>query len=339
MSPPIPTLRFDDPAHAQAYHHLQELMSQARRVTVVCGAGISTSAGIPDYRSPSGLYNCPPSELGTAVLAKDLFDIRNLHNDTTLAPVGRFMAKLRIDARNSTATEGHFYIKLLDQLKRLLCCYYLNVDGIFTRGPVDISGRVVELHGRNELRCHKCHLPPEGDLDELDERLLSEGIATCSRSQCVSRGQGQPAAGPWLRQLPPGLLLPDIVWNQDSRDHGIGDSSFERLQELNGRADLLLLIGTSLGTHGVGKLVRSLARTVHSGKGAVVYLGKGGPLAAIWVGYIDLQVECDVDTWAKTAARLIQSNAATKVRNLGTAVSDLFRTAWVEADRYLRWQR
>ncbi|KAB5587670.1 hypothetical protein CTheo_8890 [Ceratobasidium theobromae] len=286
------------------FNEFQRALSNAKRVTIVCGAGISTSAGIPDYRSEAGLYKCHPSELGTDVSSRELFNIQNLQCGKSLEAVGRMMAKLRIMARDATPTQGHLYIEKLHSAGRLLRCYTQNVDGIQTRGRPEISDHILELHGRNELRCHRCKAPPKDDLRELDERLLSEGIAWCFR--CVERGEGGlPADQRRLRPLPPGCLLPDVVWNQDSRDHSINGQSLDQLQELDGQADMLLVIGTSIGTHGVAKIVKTLAKNIHRNQGAVVYIGKARPLTSSWAEYIDLQLESDIDDWAENASLLL----------------------------------
>lgn len=47
MLPSAPVLCAGIPTHQQLYEELHEAVSAARRVTVVCGAGVSTSAGIP----------------------------------------------------------------------------------------------------------------------------------------------------------------------------------------------------------------------------------------------------------------------------------------------------
>lgn len=37
-----------------------QLMSEAKNVLVLTGAGVSTSCGIPDFRSENGVYACVP---------------------------------------------------------------------------------------------------------------------------------------------------------------------------------------------------------------------------------------------------------------------------------------
>ena len=52
-------------------------LQAAKRIVVICGAGISTSVGIPDFRSSAGLFSSNGSgkEKGKA---QDLFHIRSL---------------------------------------------------------------------------------------------------------------------------------------------------------------------------------------------------------------------------------------------------------------------
>ena len=42
---------------AEAAKQLKERVERAKDVVFFGGAGVSTASGIPDFRSPSGLYN------------------------------------------------------------------------------------------------------------------------------------------------------------------------------------------------------------------------------------------------------------------------------------------
>lgn len=81
------SLKLDEPAEDPVLKSFDletvaEYMSKCSNVVVMAGAGISTSAGIPDFRSPgTGLYsqlekyNLPFPE---AVFHLDFFRVRNL---------------------------------------------------------------------------------------------------------------------------------------------------------------------------------------------------------------------------------------------------------------------
>src|SRR6187399_295224 len=45
------------PDLATARQHLAELIEEAERLVVFTGAGISTESGIPDFRSPGGIWS------------------------------------------------------------------------------------------------------------------------------------------------------------------------------------------------------------------------------------------------------------------------------------------
>jgi len=52
-------------------------LQTAKRIVVICGAGISTSVGIPDFRSSGGLFSSNGNGKGKGK-AQDLFHIRSL---------------------------------------------------------------------------------------------------------------------------------------------------------------------------------------------------------------------------------------------------------------------
>ena len=52
-------------------------LQAAKRIVVICGAGISTSVGIPDFRSSGGLFSSDVNGRGKGK-AQDLFHIRSL---------------------------------------------------------------------------------------------------------------------------------------------------------------------------------------------------------------------------------------------------------------------
>ncbi|CAE6494084.1 unnamed protein product [Rhizoctonia solani] len=279
----IPVLRAAQASHHASCQRVHSILASASATTVVCGAGISTSAGIPDFRSEDGLYSLGIKDLGRRK-PSELFDIQILQDPDTLRAFGRAM---------------------LHDKGRLLRCFTQNIDGLQTRERTDMSEVVVELHGSNvHLMCHKCHRRPEQDIEELEEQIMRDGIIECSR--CNERRQLQPSnSDRKLRLLRPGYLLPRVLYNQDSIELEQGGLNLDQLERAAGCADLLLVIGTSLSIDGPIKLVQSLARMVHQVGGAVVYIGKGSLTPSKWCTYFDLHIETDIDTWIYEASRYL----------------------------------
>lgn len=98
-----------------------------------------------------------------------------------------------------------------------------------------------------------------------------------------------------------GRLRPDIVLydEQDPRAELI--SAIVR-HDKSLRPDVLLIMGTSLATHGVQLLIRDFAKVIHGRRaGKVVFVNLTEP-AKNWDGVIDYWVEWDCDAWVEDLA-------------------------------------
>ena len=113
---------------------LYEAVCQARRITVVCGAGVSVSspANIPDFRSASGLFatlkkRYPESGLSSG---KDLFDARLFQSESSTAFFNSMIAELKDLSDAAQPTLFHHMLKRLDREGRLQRVYTQNIDGL-----------------------------------------------------------------------------------------------------------------------------------------------------------------------------------------------------------------
>lgn len=57
------------------------LIKASRRILVVAGAGISVSCGIPDFRSPGGLYSQLRKQFPSLIDPKLIFDLDFFKNN------------------------------------------------------------------------------------------------------------------------------------------------------------------------------------------------------------------------------------------------------------------
>jgi NAD-dependent deacetylase len=163
--------------------------------TAVCftGAGISTESGIPDYRSPTGLWTryrpIDFSEFVASHEARQEAWRRKLATDEVLLA--------------AQPNSGHRAIARLVEAGRVAHVITQNVDGLHQASGVP-DERVVELHGNaTYATCLDCQHRYE--LDEVRRRFEpAEEPPTCDRcggfikSATISFGQAMPA-GPMAR--------------------------------------------------------------------------------------------------------------------------------------------
>jgi len=67
-----------DQAAAEGLRNVVHQFKAAKRIVVICGAGISTSSGIPDFRSSKGLFSSGSGTGKGKGKVQDLFHVRSL---------------------------------------------------------------------------------------------------------------------------------------------------------------------------------------------------------------------------------------------------------------------
>ena len=126
-----------------------------KKILIMSGAGISVSAGIPDFRSPgTGLYsqleeyNLPQPE---AIFELGFFKEKP-------EAFYRFAQNFDLSAHNATPT--HYFIKMLQDKGLLWRCMTQNIDNLEEKTGMDMAG-VVQCHGANRgascSGCRKVH--------------------------------------------------------------------------------------------------------------------------------------------------------------------------------------
>ncbi|KAH6913144.1 DHS-like NAD/FAD-binding domain-containing protein [Coprinopsis sp. MPI-PUGE-AT-0042] len=116
---------------AQLAKVVQAIM-KAKRVVVICGAGISVQAGIPDFRSQEGLFKTLKRDNPKEALSsgKDLFDASVFHTESKTALFCQMMAQLADLSQSAEPTSFHHFLRALNDRGRLLRVYTQNIDAI-----------------------------------------------------------------------------------------------------------------------------------------------------------------------------------------------------------------
>ncbi len=198
---------------------LGDLLARSRRVTVFTGAGVSTESGIPDFRSPGGVW--------TRYDPRDFTFERYVESAEVRA--GSWAMRREFFAQEVQPNDGHRAIARIERSGRGHGVITQNIDGLHQlAGSTD----VVEIHGTaREVMCIG-HAPRQGmpdgcgftaphtwafeRLDAGDTDPSCPGCGGLVKSATVSFGQ---------------MLFPGVV---------------ERATELAATGDLMLAVGSSL---------------------------------------------------------------------------------------------
>ncbi|EPQ54204.1 DHS-like NAD/FAD-binding domain-containing protein [Gloeophyllum trabeum ATCC 11539] len=111
---------------------LLKAILKAKRIAVVCGAGISVHAGIPDFRSPEGLFQTLKKENPKESLSsgRDLFDASVFNSESTTSLFCQMIAHLSELSQTAVPTPFHNLLRTLDDRGRLLRVYTQNIDAL-----------------------------------------------------------------------------------------------------------------------------------------------------------------------------------------------------------------
>ncbi len=169
-----------------------ELIVNAKKLVVFTGAGISTESGIPDFRSPGGIWSRFDPEDFT--YQKFVSDPEARRKQWQMLGEGH----LTTEAQPNPA---HYAIAELDRLGRLDCVITQNVDNLHHKAGVP-ADKVFELHGNVQWAvCLSCgqRYPFEQIKARLDQ---GEEIPDCE----VCHGMLKPNAVLFGEQLPADVL-------------------------------------------------------------------------------------------------------------------------------------
>ncbi len=165
------------------------MIAEAKRILVFSGAGLSTESGIPDFRSPGGLW--------------DRYDPADFHFDRFLAyeetreRYWRMSSEAYAVMRKADPNRAHIAIKKIEEAGKLLGIVTQNIDRLHHKAGSS-EDLVVELHGNTFfVSCLSCN--ELSGRDEIEERRSAgETVPHCRKCggimkpATVSFGQAMP---------------------------------------------------------------------------------------------------------------------------------------------------
>lgn len=190
---------------------LKQMIADAQCIVAFTGAGISTESGIPDYRSPGGIWTkFRPIEFG------DFLASAEARRETWR----RKFASHEV-LQKATPNAGHRALARLVEQGKMTAVITQNIDGLHQASGVP-DDQVIELHGNaTYATCLDCRRRYELDwvqeIFAVDERLpLCTSCGGNIKTATISFGQSMPEA------------------------------EMERAQQVTLAADLFIVLGSSL---------------------------------------------------------------------------------------------
>ncbi|KAF4444356.1 hypothetical protein F53441_11168 [Fusarium austroafricanum] len=286
---------------------LIDTLRKKKKIVVIAGAGISVSAGIPDFRSSTGLFATLKDQHNLKGSGKHLFDASVYKHDDTTQSFHAMVKEMAAVTKAAKPTPFHELLASLAQEGRLLRLYSQNIDSLDTqlkplatevplnpKGPWPVT---IQLHGSlQKMVCTKCN-----SLQEFNGEVFDGPKAPlCQTCQEVDEVRTAHAG---KRSHGIGRLRPRIVlYNEYNPDEdAIGKVSSS---DLKARPDAVVVVGTTLQVPGTRRLVRELCQVTRGRRnGTAIWINvegepKGADLKNCW----DIVVRSKCDDVARSAA-------------------------------------
>lgn len=185
----------------------------AKRTVVFTGAGLSTESGIPDFRSPGGVWDKYNLE--------DFYFQNFLANETSREKYWQMATEMWEPIKKAQPNPAHLAIAEFEKLGKLDCVITQNIDGLHFKAG-NSEEKVIQLHGTaifvSCLSCKKRY-----DRDEIQER--------------IKKGQKAPRCDDCG-----GLLKPATI----SFGQSMPEKETQEAYHRSSLCDLFIVIGSSL---------------------------------------------------------------------------------------------
>ncbi|EXJ85050.1 hypothetical protein A1O3_05725 [Capronia epimyces CBS 606.96] len=270
--------------------HAVSLFKSAKNIIILTGAGISTSLGVPDFRSTDGIYNLLKDSVYDD--PQELFHIDNFKADPAefFKQAAKVFPKMQglVPASghagtSKAATEPlvprysstHAFVAMLQSKGKLLTNYTQNIDGLEIAAGVSPS-RLIQVHGTlATATCMSCgkqttarkYMPVvrAGGIPFCKCSLVKDNDKTNQHGRTVKKKRkrhefedSESELEDSTTSFPKGLLKPDMTFFGEH----ISYSYAPRLDTDKRKADLLVIVGTSLKVAPVNDMLLAIPPTV-----------------------------------------------------------------------------
>lgn len=200
-----------------AARELSKCVERAGRVVFFGGAGVSTASGIPDFRSPDGLYHQKFKYPPETMLSHTFYET---HTEEFFE-----FYRTRMIALDAKPCQAHVKLAELEAEGKVSAVVTQNIDGLHQLAG---SKRVWELHGSVHRNiCRRC-----GAVYSAEWVLGTSGVPHCEKCG--------------------GEVKPDVVLYEEGLDRRVIDGAVRAIAS----ADLLIIGGTSLVVYPAAGLVQ-----------------------------------------------------------------------------------
>ena len=185
------------------------LIMNSQSLVLLSGAGMSTSAGIPDFRGPNGIYR---RQMETD--PELIFDIEYFRKKPEF--FYSFHKEFIREVEKVEPTVAHKFFASIEKKGRMLGIITQNIDALHQKAG---SENVLEIHGSSWKNfCTRCY--KEFDYKKTVKKIMNETIPLCDNCG--------------------GVIKPDIVF------FGENVKYLYECQKMVSDADLLVVAGSSL---------------------------------------------------------------------------------------------
>jgi NAD-dependent deacetylase len=190
-----------------------DLIRQSKKVIVFTGAGVSTESGIPDFRSPGGVWQKYNPE--------DFYYQKFISSEESREKYWQMSREFYEPLKNAQPNAAHQAVAELEKMGKLDCVITQNIDNLHQRAGSSPQ-KVIELHGTAvSVSCLSCR--KKYPREEIQSWLL-RGVKA---PRCDACG---------------GILKPDTVSFGQSMPVKETEEAFHRARN----CDLFIVIGSSL---------------------------------------------------------------------------------------------